>query len=177
LTYPLYCPGCGATWYSAAAASLLREGQRCLRCDTRLVGYELADFGGHSPLVRAVRTFHDAWMSRDPDSAAQLCHPQIEIHLERGVAPEGHSVFLGAEGIRQLWQALPELPAEAFRIELRELDGSVTSQADLRADGEGDRGLSGRVTGTWRFEDTKIRSLDVQLVCPEAVNAANPGEG
>jgi ketosteroid isomerase-like protein len=180
MSEPLYCPGCGATWYSAAAGALLREGQRCLRCDSVLVAYEQAEASGESGRIRTVRAFHDAWMSRDRDFAAQLCHSQLEIQLERAVPPEGRSVFHGRSGIQDLWQALPELRAEAFQVEmceLRELEAGVASQTDLRAAGEGEHHLSGRVTGTWRFEEGKIRSLDILLVCPEALNAANPGEG
>ncbi|MFN2616988.1 MAG: nuclear transport factor 2 family protein [Thermoleophilaceae bacterium] len=180
MTEPLHCPGCGATWYSAAAAALLRQGQRCLRCDTPLVGADDAEVRGESPRVRAVRAFYEAWLSRDLAFASELCHPQLDIHLKRDLEPEGHSSFHGFDGIQGLWRALPELGLGEFRIELcdvSERDELVASQADLRSDAEGEPGLSGRVTATWRFDGVKIRSLDIRLVCPEAVKAGNSGGG
>ena len=181
MTEPLYCPGCGATWYSAAATSLLRRGQHCLRCDTALVAAEDAEVRGEGPRVRAVRAFYEAWLSEDLAFAADLCHPQLEIHLERDLVPKGHSSFHGFDGIRGLWEALPELRLrEAFRVELCEVserDELVASRADLRSEAEGESVLSGRVTATWHFDAAKIRSVDVRLVCPEAVKAGNSGGG
>jgi ketosteroid isomerase-like protein len=179
VTQPLHCPGCGATWYSAAAAALLRQGQRCLRCDTPLVAPDDAEVRGESPRVRAVRAFYDAWVSRDLELAAHLSHPDLEIQLKRDLSPEGHSVFYGPDGIGALWEALPELRADEFHVglcELREHEQAVASQTDLQTDAEGDE-LSGRVIGAWRFDGVKIRSLDIRLVSAEALNAANPGEG
>jgi hypothetical protein len=180
VTEPLYCPGCGATWYSAAATTLVSQGQRCLRCDTLLVRADDAEVRGESPRVRAVRAFYDAWLSRDLPFASDLCDPQLEIHLKRDLEPEGHSNFHGFDGISRLWDALPELGLAEFRVELCEVserDELVASQADLRNEAAGEAGLSGRVTATWHFDGVKIRTLDIRLVCPEAVNAGNSGEG
>jgi ketosteroid isomerase-like protein len=179
VTEPLYCPGCGATWYSAAAATLLRQGQHCLRCDTLLVAADDAEAPSESPRVRAVRAFYDAWVSRDLELAAQLCHPELEIQLKRDLFPEGHSVFHGADGIGALWEALPELRADEFHVglcEVHEHEQAVASQTDLRTDAEGEE-LSGRVIGAWRFDGVKIRSLDIRLVSAEAVKAGDSGEG
>ena len=132
---------------------------------------------GESPRVRAVRAFYEAWLSRDLDFAAELSHPDLQIRLQRYLSPEGQSSFHGREGIQSLWEALPELRLEEFRVELCEVhehDDVVSSQTDLRQDVEGDQELSGRVTGTWRFDAAKIRFLDVRLLCPEALNAGGP---
>ena len=179
MTEPLHCPGCGATWYSAAAATLIQQGQRCLRCDTLLVGPEEAEVRGESPRVRAVRAFYEAWLSLDLGFASDLCHPQLDIQLKRDLSPEGQSKFHGFDGIQGLWEALPELRLDEFRVELCEVserDELVASHADLRRTSEVD-GLSGRVAATWHFDGVKIRSLDVRLMCPEAVNAGGEGEG
>jgi hypothetical protein len=42
----MHCPSCGADWYSAAAASLVASGARCLRCDGGLVLGGDAEKGG-----------------------------------------------------------------------------------------------------------------------------------
>jgi ketosteroid isomerase-like protein len=156
----MYCPTCGALWYSAMAHTLVQRGAPCETCGGPLAHRELGlERGAGSEVAEA---YYDAWRKEDAAAARAVLHPEVEFHP----APEvdaGKAVFRGHDGALRLWALLAEL-WEGFtpvpRL-VRELDRGhvlVVTEVDARSRTRSSARLTGPATCLWRVVDGKLRS-------------------